>query len=44
VNELQTYEEIPMVNLGKQTTRTSKQNIGKNTKQTRPSNFEVISW
>jgi hypothetical protein len=44
VNELQTYEENRMVNLGKQTTRASKQNLGNNTKQTRPSNSEVTSW
>jgi hypothetical protein len=30
------HEENHMVNLDKQTTRTSKQNLGSNTKQTRP--------
>jgi hypothetical protein len=37
-------EENPMVNFEKQTTRASKQNLGSNTKQTRPSNFEATSW
>jgi hypothetical protein len=44
VNELQTYEENRMVNFGKQATRASKQNLGNNTKQKRPSNSEVTSW
>jgi hypothetical protein len=44
VNELQTYKENFMVNLGKKTARASKQNLGNNTKQTRPSNSEVTSW
>jgi hypothetical protein len=44
VNELQTYEENRMVNLGKQATRDSKQNIGNNTKKIRPSHCEVTSW
>jgi hypothetical protein len=37
-------EESPMVNSEKQTTRASKQNLGRNTKQTRPSNVEATSW
>jgi hypothetical protein len=44
VNELQTYEENPMVNLGKQIAYASKQNIGNNTKKTRPSNSKVTGW
>jgi hypothetical protein len=44
MNELQTYEKNLIVNLVKQTTCASKQNLGNNTKQTRPSNFEVTSW
>jgi hypothetical protein len=44
VNELQTYEESPMVNLGKQIACASKKNLGNNTKQTRPSNSKVTSW
>ena len=44
MNDLQTYDENRMVNLGKQTARASKQNLGKNTKKIRPSNFEVTSW
>jgi hypothetical protein len=44
VNELQTYEENSMVNLGKQTSRASRQNLGNNTKQIRPSNSEVTNW
>ena len=33
-----------MVNFGKQIARSSKQNLGNNTKQTRPSKPEVTSW
>ena len=33
-----------MLNIGKQTTRASKQNLGNNTKKTRPSNSEVTGW
>jgi hypothetical protein len=33
-----------MVNFEKQTTRASKQNLGNNTKKTRPSNFEATIW
>jgi hypothetical protein len=44
MNELQTYEENRMGNLGKQRAHVSKQNLGNNTKQTRHSNSEVTSW
>jgi hypothetical protein len=38
------HEENPMVNFEKQTTRASKQNLGRNTRKTRPSNFKATSW